>query len=240
MSKQTRGEKGEKKVQEILDKIKDKHVVFNDVTFINKNSEMSHQIDHILVHPHGVFVIETKNYYGEILYENNRWIRRIGNRIEKLSDPLKQNKSHAVTLYKALKGKYETIPVVVFVRNNAPYMGDENVINLNDLLLFIDSYPYKHKYEDETIDKIASEIKNNIQNISKDEHLENIGFLKAVRVELRKEKEYAITKGICPRCGRKMIIKGNKFKSVDKIQSKSGYFSTQNFSLPPAIFLNSP
>lgn len=215
MSKQTRGEKGEKKVQDILNKIKEKHVVFNDVTFINKNSEMSHQIDHILVHPHGIFVIETKNYYGEILYDNNHWIRRIDNRIEKLSDPLKQNKSHAVTLYKALKGRCETIPVVVFVRNNAPYMGDENVINLDDLILFIDSYPYKHKYKEETIEKIAAEIRKNIKDISKEEHLENIGFLKAVRIELQKEKEYAITQGVCPRCGHKMKIRGNNFTCIN-------------------------
>ena len=90
-------------------------------------------------------------------------------------------------------------------------MGDENVINLNDLILFIDSYPYKHKYKNETIDKIALEIQKNVQNVSKDEHVQNIGFLKAVRKELQKEKEYTITKGICPRCGGKMRIRGNNF-----------------------------
>ena len=211
MSKLSRGEKGELLVKERLESIKEYKRLFHDVTFVNKISEMSHQIDHILVHPHGIFIIETKNYFGEIIYENHQWFRKIKGKIEKLPDPLRQNKSHAITLYKALKWKYEIIPVVVFVKNNAPYMGDENVINFNDLILFIDSYPYKHKYKNETIDKIALEIQKNVQDVSKDEHVQNIGFLKAVRKELQKEKEYAITKGICPRCGGKMRIRGNNF-----------------------------
>lgn len=211
MSKVSRGEKGEKKVQEILSNIKEKHVVFNDVTFLNNNSEMTHQIDHVLIHPHGIFAIETKNYYGEIFYENNRWTRRIANKSEKLPDPIKQNKSHAITLYKILDRKYEIIPVVVFVKNNAPYTGDENVINLDDLILFVDSYPYEHRYKDTTIEKIANEIKQKVVNVSKKEHIENIGYLKAFRREIQKEKEYAIVNGICPRCGHKMKIKDNIF-----------------------------
>jgi hypothetical protein len=66
MSKQSRGDKGEKLVSFLLEGINEYKYVLNDVTFLNKKSEMTHQIDHILIHPHGVFVIETKNYYGNI------------------------------------------------------------------------------------------------------------------------------------------------------------------------------
>lgn len=66
MSKQSRGDKGEKLVSSLLEGINEYKYVLNDVTFLNKKSEMTHQIDHILIHPHGVFVIETKNYYGNI------------------------------------------------------------------------------------------------------------------------------------------------------------------------------
>ena len=147
MSKVSRGDKGEALVSASLENIKEYHYVFNDVTFLNKKSEMTHQIDHILIHPHGVFVIETKNYYGKIttVKGENYWIKDTGKEQVKISNPLKQNKGHAITLYRILKGKYDIIPVVVFVKNNAPYLGDENVINLEDLLLFIESYPYKKK-----------------------------------------------------------------------------------------------
>lgn len=60
MSKRTRGEKGEQLVSSLLETIKEYKYILNDVTFLNKKSEMTHQIDHILIHPHGVFVIETK------------------------------------------------------------------------------------------------------------------------------------------------------------------------------------
>lgn len=211
MSKLSRGQKGEELVIKTLGKSKDYFKLLNNVTLINKNSEMSHQIDHIYIHPHGIFIIETKNYYGEILINNGIYYRKIDNKLEKIPNPLLQNKSHAVTLNKLIKRKEIIVPVVVYVKNNAPYADNENVINLADLHLFIDSYPYIKELSNAEIDAIYELIKQNSMQISNKEHLENIGFLKAVNKELRKEKEYAITKGICPRCEHKMIIKGNHF-----------------------------
>ena len=129
MSKVSRGEKGEALVIEKLEEVKQYHHLLNDVTFVNKKSEMSHQIDHILIHPHGVFVIETKNYFGKIIVDpgESSWIKVVNNETTRISNPLKQNKSHAITLWKILKGEFDVIPVVVFAQNNAPYMPDDNV-----------------------------------------------------------------------------------------------------------------
>ena len=102
--------------------------------------------------------------------------------------------------------------MVVFVKNNAPYLGDENVINIDDLSLFIDSYPYQKLLSKSDISKIKDIIISSVKDVSKEEHIENIGYLKAVKKELIKEKEYAITNGICPRCNSKLKIKGNNFK----------------------------
>ena len=186
MSKVSRGDKGEALVSASLENIKEYHSLFNDVTFLNKKSEMTHQIDHILIHPHGVFVIETKNYYGKIslVKGENYWIKDTGKEKVKISNPLKQNKGHAVTLFRILKGKYDIIPIVVFVKNNAPYLGDENVINLDDLLLFIESYPYKKKLSKKEIDSVTSIIKRSISSIDKKEHVENISYLKQMKKEL--------------------------------------------------------
>ena len=214
MSKVSRGDKGEALVSASLENIKEYHYLFNDVTFLNKKSEMTHQIDHILIHPHGVFVIETKNYYGKItlVKGENYWMKDTGKEKVKISNPLKQNKGHAITLFRILKGKYEIIPVVVFVKNNAPYLGDENVINLEDLLLFIESYPYKKKLSKKEIDSGASTIKRNISTIDKQEHVENISYLKQMKKEFRDEMSYAIENNKCPRCGHAMISKNFVFK----------------------------
>ena len=181
MSTVSRGNKGEEKVISTLKKIKVEHYVFNNVTFISEKSEMTHQIDHILVHPHGVFVIETKNYYGEIIANTNEgyWKKIIKDKEEIIRDPLKQNKSH-VRIVKRILKNVDVISVVVFVKNNAPYMGDENVINLKDLLLFIDSYPYEKILEKEEIKEICSRIRENKAKIKKSEHLENISYLKQI------------------------------------------------------------
>ena len=109
-----------------------------------------------MIHPHGIFVIETKNYFGDIIYDfkTKEWWKIVRGVRTRISNPLLQNKSHQISLYRALSGQYKAIPVVVYVQNNAPYMPDDNVINLADLLLFIDSYPYEHKFTKPTIDKI--------------------------------------------------------------------------------------
>lgn len=213
-TKLSRGQKGEEIVSDVLNSIKEYHHLLNNVTFKNKRSEMTHQIDHILIHPHGIFVIETKNYYGEIIYDEvyKDWIRIIDGKRSRSPDPLKQNKSHAITLYKALRGEYKVIPVVVFVQNNAPYMPNDNAINLDDLLLFIDSYPYEHKYTNKTLDKIKAMIDKKISDVSMDEHLENIDIIKTYRKQQQAEIAYAIESHKCPRCGGPILQKGNIFK----------------------------
>ena len=186
MSKTSRGESGENQVIEVLNRIKEPHYLLNNLTFLNKKSDMSHQIDHILIHPHGVFVIETKNYYGEIVYypSTKEWYKVIRGKKQRIISPLSQNKSHEITLYRLLKGQYKIIPVVVYVRNNAPYMPDDNVINLEDLLLFIDSYPNKKLYSQKEMDNIKVLIERESAHLTTEEHVDNIKILK----ELRKQK----------------------------------------------------
>ena len=214
MSKISRGDKGEKEVSSFLSKLKEYHHVFNNVTFQNASSEMTHQIDHILLHPHGVFVIETKNYFGEISVNEltGEWSIKAKWRSHRISNPLRQNKSHSIALRKAIKSRIQPIPVVIFVRNNAPYLGDENVINLSDLLLFIESYPYERLLSNKELDELKSEIENASVDISRKEHVENINIIKQVRKETQAEMTYAIEQGKCPRCETPMENEGFDYR----------------------------
>ena len=180
MSKISQGKKGEDKVIVLLKKIKVDHKILNNATYVVGKTLMSHQIDHILIHPHGVFVIETKNYFGEINAEtyDSFWLKTIKGKTEKIANPLKQNKSHSIIINNLLTRKDEVIPVVVFARNNAPYFDDENVINLKDLLLFIDSYPYEKELSKEEINQIYKTLKSAQTKVTKKDHLENIEYLK--------------------------------------------------------------
>lgn len=214
MSTVSRGNKGEDRVINTLKKIKVNHWLMNNFTYVNETSELSHQIDHILIHPHGVFVIETKNYYGQIISNtgDSFWLKITKGETTKISNPLKQNKSHTSIVRKLLNKEYEVISVVVFVKNNAPYMDDENVINLKDLLLFIDSYPYKKLLTDEDIKKIHKTLVANKSKITKKEHLANIGLLKQAREEIQDEITYALENNKCPSCGGAIIRNNNKFR----------------------------
>ena len=213
MSTVSRGNKGEEKVISTLKKIKVEHYVFNNVSFISEKNEMTHQIDHILVHPHGVFVIETKNYYGEIISDTGEgyWVKIIKGKKEIIRNPLNQNKTHVKVVKRVLKN-VDVISLVVFVKNNAPYMPDENVINLKDLLLFIDSYPYKKLLNKEEIKDICKKIRENKVKVTKTEHLENISYLKQIKKENKAEIEFAIENNKCPRCGSDILQNGYNFK----------------------------
>ncbi len=220
-SKAKRGKLGETKVTKVLERIIDDHVVLNDVTFLNETSGMSHQIDHILIHPHGLFVIETKNYFGTITCDEDGygWFKTVRGRREKIANPLKQNRSHAITLRKVIKSKCPVVPVVVFVQNNAPYTPDENVINLEDLLLFIDSYPYERLLTKSQMKEIETLIKATSVDLSKKEHLENIGYLKQYQREYRAQVTYALEKGKCPECDAPTILDGDYIRC-----SKCGFY----------------
>ena len=70
---------GEHWVKQELRKLpKDKYKIINDILL--KNSDRMCQIDHIVVSPYGIFVIETKQYNGFIVggEYDKEWIRYSG------------------------------------------------------------------------------------------------------------------------------------------------------------------
>jgi hypothetical protein len=88
------GELGEHKINIQLDQLPKECQHLNDLLIPNSKSRTSYsQIDHLIVTPYGIFVIETKNYNGEIkgTRENRTW--SVGNRF-KMYNPLMQNYGH--------------------------------------------------------------------------------------------------------------------------------------------------
>ena len=69
-----KGEQGEQIVATILDSDPAFHRLINNLVLVGEN-QMSHQIDHIFIRSNGIFVIETKNYYGTItgLEDDSYW-----------------------------------------------------------------------------------------------------------------------------------------------------------------------
>lgn len=89
-----KGKYSEKLVNNKIQELPEEYVVFNDLLF--ESNGYSTQIDHIVVSPYGVFVIETKGYKGWILGRENGeyWTQTIYKSKHQFYNPIKQNAGH--------------------------------------------------------------------------------------------------------------------------------------------------
>jgi len=94
-----RGLKGEEAVIEALSCLSDDYYLINDVKLPNLRGN----IDHILLGPNGIFVIETKNYSGTIECDGDSWKRIVGEKEYEIPSPSKQVKRNAMALKRALE-----------------------------------------------------------------------------------------------------------------------------------------
>jgi hypothetical protein len=138
-----RGFSGERKVADALKGLDDSYYVLHDV-LLDPNLG---NIDHILIGPNGVFVIETKNYSGEIVCEGDRWYRVYGERKSPIKSISIQAKRNAVILRNVLKRKGISRwvrPLLVFTNPSAKIRLQEptvDVVSLQNLLEYITGRP---------------------------------------------------------------------------------------------------
>lgn len=108
------GAKGEKLVSKTLGNFPDDWYIFNDVVIRDT------QIDHILICPKGVYVIETKHYRGTISgdAEDTDWWQLISSRQIQRYNPVRQTLHHAVALANYIRdagySKVWVEPLIVF------------------------------------------------------------------------------------------------------------------------------
>ena len=78
---------------------RDSYTLLNDCTLPDEQNQTT-QIDHILLSPFGIFVIETKNYKGWIFGSQHQktWTQKIYKKSFKFQNPLHQNYKHQKVL----------------------------------------------------------------------------------------------------------------------------------------------
>jgi hypothetical protein len=98
-----KGELGEYKINLQLGELSKQFKYIDDIVI--RTDKGLTQIDHVLITPVGLFVIETKNYtgkiYGKPKYKN--WIQYINGSKESFYNPIRQNAGHIQALKKLLK-----------------------------------------------------------------------------------------------------------------------------------------
>ncbi|MBO6226039.1 MAG: NERD domain-containing protein [Psychrobacter sp.] len=93
------------------------HKTLNNVTIELPNNRTS-QIDHILISCYGIFVIETKNFKGDITIDESSgyWTQSFNSISYQFYSPIRQNSNHIRSLKYLLEDKdYPYFNVVCFV-----------------------------------------------------------------------------------------------------------------------------
>ena len=169
---------------------------FHDV--IIPSSHGTTQIDHILVSPFGIFVVETKNYKGWIYgsEDQSTWTQVIYKSKHKFQNPLRQTHRHKKVLSKYLGiGESCILPVISFV-------GDVELkteLPSNVLTSRVSSYIKQFNEEvfsNDEVERITGLLSNvkSEYNISKSEHIQSL------------EDRYS-SDTICPKCGSNLVLR---------------------------------
>ena len=175
-----KGKRGEKEIARIIEKLADKYnaKVINDV-IIGVDSKSS-QIDHIVIHKSGIYVIETKNYEGRIYgNETNKYWTQVlayGNSKNKLYNPVMQNDVHIKRLKLLLDFYKHFHTLVVFVKGNIEYVESNNVYTPKTLKKYIVFNMQNEYLAKEEIDRIYTKINEYKLNPTKTlkEHIDSI------------------------------------------------------------------
>ena len=134
------GIEGENAVVEALQVLDDNYYLINDVI----KTGWGGNIDHVLLGPHAIFAIETKNYSGDIRCDGDQWRKKGRRRLYTIDSASKQARGNAKYLSSLIQEKTDlrifVTPICVFTN---PYSSLKlrkptvNVLRLDELVTFI-------------------------------------------------------------------------------------------------------
>ena len=135
---------GEQGVRSQLSKLdKSKYLIINDLMIPNGRGNGTSQIDHVVVGPGGIAVIETKNWAGRIFgkgYER-QWTVVLGRRKYRKENPILQNKGHIAALQRILGSDVPMHNIVSFGDRAADLrisdVRDADLVHPRNLVQFI-------------------------------------------------------------------------------------------------------
>ena len=202
-----RGRRGEQKVFSILKKLPDEYYLLNDIVL--QRNGYSVQIDHVVISPYGIFVIETKNYTGWI-YGNDdcdQWTKNVYGYRYYFGNPVKQNHSHVKALANFFYMSEDCfVPIVVFL-DKADLRCSTNATVI---------------YASQLLDEIYSH-SNSVMTLADVQRLATILDAATIETEdTRKEhiskvyesigrKKSMINNGICPKCGGNLVRRKGRY-----------------------------
>lgn len=166
----TRGWAFEKTVAAVLSRLPKKdYIVLNNLFF--RDGQSTCQIDHLVISPYGIFVIEAKNYLGMISGNGHDKMlrRRVLGMNYKTRNPIDQNDWHIryiIEHFPIIRGVQEAlVPMVVFNFSSFPRIKNPPclVCKIQGLLKTIRSYN-SFTLDRELVYRINRELQNQNRN----------------------------------------------------------------------------
>lgn len=203
----SQGNYGELRVSKILSQLPDEYHVFNDVYIENQSN--SSQIDHVVISPYGVFVIETKNYSGAIYGSENaeQWTEYLNGDGYKFRNPIKQNQSHVWAIKNTLHLTSSCIfPIVVFLNGADLRCNTTSTVlytrNLRDYILSNKTVIFTVEIIEQLLQRMSESMINDSDR--KQKHIYSIKQNIA-------ERKLQVDNMICPHCKGKLIERQGKY-----------------------------
>ena len=191
---------------ESLIKTNTEYQLFNNL--ILKTLDGTTEIDHVLISPYGIFVIETKDLGGWIFGSTNqkRWTQSFrrshglfgtGHKNTfQFQNPLHQNYKHVKAVQNFLKVDSKSVFSVVVFTGNGEFKTDmpSNVMELHDLIPYIKSHTEKIINEARA-KEISQTLIDYVSNtpLTHDDHMSS----------LERNRAHPI----CPKCGILMVLR---------------------------------
>lgn len=212
------GKVGEWRVALKLDWLPKEYIVLNDIMLQTQHGTT--QIDHIVVSPYGIFIIETKNYKGWIFgHENSEeWKQSLLGRKRiwgwsseqhKFRNPIRQNQAHTRAIKSLISdiGDFQIISIVVFsdsadLRITTP---NHTVINWRELRDTI-KYHSHHCINEPYVKLIAGRISsaNIIDKETRECHIQSVQ-------QIQQQKGQMLNERTCPLCHSQLVERQGKY-----------------------------
>ena len=165
---------------------------FHDVIIPSSNGTT--QIDHILVSPFGLFIVETKNKKGWIYgsESQSKWTQVVYKNKYSFQNPLRQTYRHKKVLSKFLDLDESNIETIVYFNGDSKFKTElpSNVLSYG-LGSYIKQFQDTVLSNDE-IERICNLLISNEGNISNQEHLQSL-------------HDRHTSDTVCPRCGSDLV-----------------------------------
>ena len=200
-----KGALGEFVTKLVLKFLRKEFRTIHDLTF--DDGEKTVQVDHLVVSPYGIFVIETKNYSGTIYGKENseKFTQYLGKSRNDFYSPIKQNRGHIYSLKKIL-GDYKYVSIIAFSGNSKLKVETDTFVGyIGDVNKYIKSHKEK-VIDPQQINEVMEKIKG-ISLKGFEVHKQHVKDIKE-RMQVYDEK---VANMVCPKCGGKLLQRKGQY-----------------------------